>query len=428
MRQLRPTRLMNTKLIAIILMMLGIWTSAAAADLNALDKIDVMTLVVSHVRGDRLGRLVSKRGISFHPSAEYVAALKSAGATDDVIELLNKASNNQPPPAEPATASKDSASRSAENHNTMPEDTAISYLVHASQMDEQGKEVDALKDFQKVLEAFPQNAFLHFGLGKLLPFKGEDGWDKGIREEREAARLAPDLAEAHFWLGGAYRHKGNDRAGADEYREATRIDPDWTLAHFQLGSTLEALHDLPGAVSEYRRVVQLSPDAEYAHNMLASVLIATGDFRGAIAQAQESARLKPDDPSPHGLWGRALRESGDEKGAEEQTKIYQELASRKPLPDRIRVGGQVMAPKLVHKVPPKYPKEAKDAHIQGAVKLEVVVGKDGSIQELKVISGDPALIQAAASAVRKWRYQPTTLNGHAVEVVTEIVVNFTLSN
>jgi hypothetical protein len=54
---------MNTKLIAIILMMLDIWTSAAAADLNPLDKIDVMTLVVSHVGDGRLRRLISKRGI-----------------------------------------------------------------------------------------------------------------------------------------------------------------------------------------------------------------------------------------------------------------------------------------------------------------------------------------------------------------------------
>ncbi len=419
---------MKTRLIAIILIMLGIWTSAAAADLNALDKIDVMTLVVSHVHGDRLSRLVSKRGISFHPSEEYVALLKSAGATDEVIELLNKASSIQPPPAEPAAAGKDSASRSAGIHNMMPEDRAISYLVHASLMDEQEKEVNALEDIQNVLEAYPQNAFLHFELGKLLPFKGEDGWDKGMREEREAARLAPDLAEAHFSLGVAYRHKGNDRAGADEYREATRIDPDWTLAHFQLGSTLEALHDLPGAVSEYRKVVQLTPDAEYAHNMLASVLIATGDFQGAIAQAQESARLKPDDPGPHGLSARALRESGDEKGAEAQTKIYQELASRQPLPNRIRVGGQLMASKLVHKVPPKYPEEAKNARIQGTVRLEAVIGKDGAIQEVKVLSGDPVLAHAAASAVRKWRYRPTELNGHAVEVSTEIDVNFTLSN
>ncbi len=295
--------------------------------------------------------MVSKRGISFRPSDEYVATLKSVGATDAVIELLNKASSNQSSPARPATASKDSVSRSADNHNTMSEDTAISYLVHASQMDEQKKEMDALEDIQKVLEAYPQNAFLHFELGHLLSYKGEEGWDEGMREEREAARLAPDLAEVHFSLGVAYRHKGNDSAAADEFREATRIDPGWTVAHFQLGSTLEALQDFVGAVSEYRRVVQLMPDAEYAHNMLANVLIAMRDFQGAIAQAQESARLQPDDPVPHGLWARALRESGDEKGAEEQTKIDQQLASRKPVPGRVRVGGQVMSLQVGAPVP-----------------------------------------------------------------------------
>lgn len=387
-----------------------------------------MALVVSHVQDDRMAHLVSKRGITFHPSEEYLATLKSTGASDAIIDLLKRVSSVQPPPAEPTTATKDSVSPSIDSHNTMSEETAINYLVHASQMDQQKKQLDALEDIQKVLGAYPQNGYLHYRRGQLLPFTGEDGWDAGIREAREAARLAPDFAEAHFGLGVAYRHKGDDMAGADEYREATRIDPAWALAHFQLGSTLEALHDLAGAVSEYRTVVQLKPDAEYAHNVLARVLIATGDLQGAISQAQESARLKPDDPGPHGLWARALRESGDVKGAEEQTKIYQDLASRKPIPERVVLSGTVMASKLEHRVSPKYPKEAKDAHVQGTVRLEAIVGKDGAIKESKVLSGDPVLAQAAANAVREWRYKPTEINGHAVEVRTDIVVNFTLSN
>ena len=95
-------------------------------------------------------------------------------------------------------------------------------------------------------------------------------------------------------------------------------------------------------------------------------------------------------------------------------------------PERVRVGGQVQPPQLVNKTNPAYPPLARQARIQGTVKLEGVIGKDGTVQELKVVSGHPLLIQAALDAVRNWRYRPTMLNGQPVEVITTIDVNFTL--
>jgi len=96
-------------------------------------------------------------------------------------------------------------------------------------------------------------------------------------------------------------------------------------------------------------------------------------------------------------------------------------------PKRIRVGGQVEAAKLIYKPTPQYPPLAKMARIQGTVRLEAVISKDGTIQDLKVLSGHPLLVKAALDAVKQWRYQPTLLNGEPVEVVTEIDVNFTLA-
>jgi protein TonB len=74
-----------------------------------------------------------------------------------------------------------------------------------------------------------------------------------------------------------------------------------------------------------------------------------------------------------------------------------------------------------------YPPEAKQAHIQGIVKLNAIVGKDGAIQHLEVISGDPALVPSALDAVKQWVYQTTLLNGQPVEVMTQIDVNYTLT-
>jgi protein TonB len=102
-------------------------------------------------------------------------------------------------------------------------------------------------------------------------------------------------------------------------------------------------------------------------------------------------------------------------------------APKPATPKSIRVGGNVMAAKLVRQPKPQYPQLAKQARIQGVVRFNAVIGKDGTIQNLTLVSGHPLLVPSAQEAVRQWLYQPTTLNGEPVEVVTQIDVNFTLS-
>ncbi|MFN3322078.1 MAG: energy transducer TonB [Bryobacteraceae bacterium] len=96
-------------------------------------------------------------------------------------------------------------------------------------------------------------------------------------------------------------------------------------------------------------------------------------------------------------------------------------------PQRIRVGGNVQAARLIRQPRPAYPPLAKQARIQGTVKFNAIIGKDGTIQNLQLVSGHPLLIPSATEAVKQWVYQPTLLNGEPVEVVTQIDVNFTLS-
>lgn len=96
-------------------------------------------------------------------------------------------------------------------------------------------------------------------------------------------------------------------------------------------------------------------------------------------------------------------------------------------PGPTRVGGDVQAAKLIYQVRPAYPPPAKQARIQGTVRLQAVIARDGSIQNLLLSSGHPLLVPSAMEAVRQWRYRPTTLNGETVEVLTQIDVNFTLN-
>jgi periplasmic protein TonB len=99
----------------------------------------------------------------------------------------------------------------------------------------------------------------------------------------------------------------------------------------------------------------------------------------------------------------------------------------KPTQQRIRQGGQVQAAKLVNKVQPMYPPLARQTRISGTVRLHAIIAKNGSVEQLEVISGHPLLVQAALDAVRQWKYQPTTLNGDNVEVDTTIDVIFSLN-
>ena len=110
------------------------------------------------------------------------------------------------------------------------------------------------------------------------------------------------------------------------------------------------------------------------------------------------------------------------------------LPSAVPVPPRpaapahlqVQVGGEKEAGRLVHQVEPVYPVLARKAHIAATVVLSAMIGPDGNVKELQVVSGNPLFIPATLDAVKQWTYRPTYLNGQAVEVVTEIAVRFRL--
>jgi hypothetical protein len=92
-------------------------------------------------------------------------------------------------------------------------------------------------------------------------------------------------------------------------------------------------------------------------------------------------------------------------------------------PTRIRVGGDVQAAKLIKEVKPVYPVR----HIQGTVRFTAIIGADGHVQDLQLISGHPLLVPAAQAAVKQWVYRQTLLNGKPVEVITSVEVNFVVT-
>ncbi len=93
----------------------------------------------------------------------------------------------------------------------------------------------------------------------------------------------------------------------------------------------------------------------------------------------------------------------------------------------LRVGGNVQEAKVLRRVAPVYPPLARQARISGVVKLEALIGKDGRVKKVSVLSGPPPLRQAAVESVQRWVYQPTLLDGQPIEVLTNIDLNFTLN-
>jgi TonB family protein len=118
----------------------------------------------------------------------------------------------------------------------------------------------------------------------------------------------------------------------------------------------------------------------------------------------------------------------DQLKAEDYMRLITSVNAARGVPSdaRIRVGGAVQAANLVHKVDPVYPDQAKEARVQGVVRFRIVIGKDGSVERMQLVSGHPLLVLPAQSAVKQWRYRPTLLNGSPVTVETEADVDFKL--
>jgi protein TonB len=99
-----------------------------------------------------------------------------------------------------------------------------------------------------------------------------------------------------------------------------------------------------------------------------------------------------------------------------------------PPPPRklVRVGGAIVAPKLVHRVAPAYPELAALTRIHGVVILEATVDEAGRVQSVSILRGQPVLQEAAVEAVKQWRYQPLLLNGEATPFILTVTLNFNL--
>lgn len=165
---------------------------------------------------------------------------------------------------------------------------------------------------------------------------------------------------------------------------------------------------------------------ESASNYVNSALVAPIRIPVAIHRIVDTRPVDSGDntPGPNIPGAIPLGRTGDAIA-----RVLQATPSVTPvvtLPRTIRLSTGVTDGLLIHKVMPIYPQIARQTHTQGAVVLQAVIGRDGRIENLQLVSGNPLLVTAAMDAVKQWRYRPYLLTNEPVEVETQITVNFTL--
>lgn len=202
-------------------------------------------------------------------------------------------------------------------------------------LSERGETYEAIAEFREAVRLDPENAQTHAGLGIALHRSGE--LDESIFEYRRALNLKSQDVATRMLLGLVLvwekaeddRKKGNWDAALTEYREALELlaplqeKSELAQAHYGIGVALEHKGDEAGAVDEYREALRLNPNHARAHGGLSSVLSKKGDIDGAIVEMREAARLEPNQASAHRILGFLFRVKGDRQAAlDEFRKAY----------------------------------------------------------------------------------------------------------
>jgi TonB family protein len=175
-------------------------------------------------------------------------------------------------------------------------------------------------------------------------------------------------------------------------------------------------------------------DVWFSEDLQVAVLDSFTDPKGSerTIEIQEVSRSEPDPTLFQAPQGYTVKQLGGIFGGGLLGGIGQGMPTlpKPPVapPSRVRASGEVQAAKIISQSQPIYGPVARQAHIEGTVVLHAIIGKDGTVSELEVVSGNPLLVQAALEAVKQWRYKPTLFLDKPVEVDTTISVPFVLDD
>jgi len=260
--------------------------------------------------------------------------------------------------------------------------------------EEKIRKLDEAMDWYKRLAAVqPTNKEAAYSMGVIAWAK----WYPALMTARASAGMKPeDPGPLPAPVRGELKAKYSSliEEGITNLDRALVLDPNYDDAMAYLNLLIRERADLLDTKEQYAADVAVA-DAWVQKNL---------DTKKAKVQAG-IASPPPPPPSPGG--------SGGGGGA---------------APTRVRVGGLIQEANLIKKINAVYPPLAVQAQISGMVHFTVIIGKDGTLQNIQLISGHPLLVAAAKDAVSQYVYRPTLLNGIPVEVITQVDVHFSLGN
>jgi len=258
---------------------------------------------------------------------------------------------------------------------------------------------DARDWYQKLLVQDPRNPEAYYSMGFIAWSK----WYPDYSKARAQAGMKPSdpgpIADASLRASLRGQYWGVLDEGLWNLHQALAINPQYDDAMAYLNLLVRERADLRDTKEEYTR--DIAEADQWVQKALETKRMKAMTQQGGGGGDRIAAPPPPPPPPP----------SGSASGA---------------TPQRLRVGEPAQQFKLINQAPPVYPPLALEARIQGTVRLQVIIAKDGTVAHLEVVSGHPLLVPAALEAVRQWRYQTTLLNGDPIEVVTTVSVNFTL--
>jgi TonB family protein len=217
--------------------------------------------------------------------------------------------------------------------------------------------------------------------------------EEGIVALSKVLKLHPDADAAMFNLGLLYRERADYQCGDAEARAADlKAADDWS-EKFTTTNKANRGTKISGSVLSFT----MSP-----------------------------LQLPPPPPPPLPTNAQPGSQIGGAMGSIIGSTLL--VAPGSATPPRVNMAGFVTEGRLLTRVQPVYPPLARQARIQGTVVLKAIISREGSIENLTVVSGHPFLVPAALDAVKQWKYRPYFFNDEPVEVDTEISVNFALSS
>jgi TonB family protein len=277
-------------------------------------------------------------------------------------------------------------------------------------------ELSAEKEFRRVLELDAKNDVALAGLANIV------------------------YAEAGG-LSGEERNRKLDEA-AGYYSRLAAVDPSNKVAPYSIGviawqkwyralmterAKLRMKPEDPGPLPEPARGELKAKYSSIIEDGIASLdraLVLDPHYDDAMAYMSLLIRERAD------LWDTKEEYAADvavaDQWAQKNLDIQKTQAGIAELTP-IQAGSVLAGANVVRKVEPVYPPLAKEARIQGIVRFTITIGKDGTVRKIQLVSGHPLLVEAALDALKQWVYKPTILNGEPVEVISQVDIQFTLT-